>query len=439
LPALFAKLITDEITKDDFSISTKLASPYPFPWQFAHHFKQDSFLVDAWTFLNQTPNKPFFKFHNVNGQFVLHYTIADIMLESCVACHNSHPESPKKDWKVGDVGGVLDVQISMNHVSKLINQQLSQTLVLFSLISIFIVLAAGLIIFKHRRYIQNIQLYIDQQTHDLALEVEQRKLFAEQSLLTRQEAEQANKAKSEFLANMSHELRTPMHGILSFARLGIKNVEKGDFQKLAKYFDRITISGERLLILLNDLLDLAKLETGQIKLQKETGNLRQLADTCVAEQEAWSKEKNITIAWKTFEKNITAEFDSPKIVQVISNLLSNAIKFSPENKQISLSCVAQDYLLIANKKTFPVLLFSIEDEGVGIPKAELNDIFDKFIQSSKTKTNAGGTGLGLAICKEIIEAHQGKIWAENAPEGGAIFKFIIPCSNKLEPTKTRPM
>jgi two-component system sensor histidine kinase ChiS len=109
--------------------------------------------------------------------------------------------------------------------------------------------------------------------------------------------------------------------------------------------------------------------------------------------------------------------------------LSNAVKFTPKGSTIFISIKADSL------NSQAALCFSLQGEGFGIPRDELDTIFDKFIQSSKTKTNAGGTGLGLAICKEIIGAHQGRIWAENALEGGAIFRFVIPCSNKIEPTK----
>ena len=111
--------------------------------------------------------------------------------------------------------------------------------------------------------------------------------------------------------------------------------------------------------------------------------------------------------------------DEYKISQVIRNLLSNGIKFTPENGKIVISIEKpQDQVT--------TLQVNITDQGVGIPKDELGSVFDKFVQSSITKTGAGGTGLGLAICKEIITAHNGKIWAENNPKGGSTFSFMLP-------------
>ena len=235
----------------------------------------------------------------------------------------------------------------------------------------------------------------------------------------RDEALQSNQAKSDFLANMSHELRTPMHGILSFARFGIKHADKQDKARNLKYFDRILTSGERLLVLLNDLLDLSKLETGHMILELHKHTLAQTLDTCLAEQEIRIQEQQLQIKTNVIEDN-GAVFDVARIGQVITNLLSNAIKFTPKGKAISIA-INKDILNNA-----PALCFSIDNEGVGIPDDELEHVFDKFIQSSNTKTSAGGTGLGLAICYEIIDLHQGKIWAEHAEHGGAVFKFVIP-------------
>jgi signal transduction histidine kinase len=250
------------------------------------------------------------------------------------------------------------------------------------------------------------------------LETKSRELY-----IAKEIAETANKAKSDFLSNMSHELRTPMHAILSFARFGIKNIDKENKANNLRYFERINTSGERLLILLNNLLDTSKLEAGKMELNLTKNVLSKALEICLAEQEAHIQEQHLTIETDFQTKDTIATFDNILITQVITNLLSNAIKFTPREKII--------YITVSNvlHKNRPYLCFRIQDEGIGIPKDELTFVFEKFSQSSKTKSKAGGTGLGLPICEEIIKMHQGKIWAENGINSGAIFQFDIPIDN----------
>ncbi len=229
-------------------------------------------------------------------------------------------------------------------------------------------------------------------------------------------AEAANKAKSEFLANMSHELRTPLHGILSFAGFGVEKEGRVPSEKILDYFQKIQQSGEVLLYLLNDLLDLSKLESGKIDFDFQETNLQKRVSYIADMVKSMASEKNITIQFlkPSFESRLI--IDKHKIDQVLRNLLSNAIKFSPQNGVIE----------VGMKESNAVVEVFVKDQGIGVPEDELNDVFEDFIQSSKTKTGAGGTGLGLAICRKIIQTHKGRIWVENRKEGGSIFSFEIP-------------
>ncbi len=243
--------------------------------------------------------------------------------------------------------------------------------------------------------------------------------------IAKETAEQANHAKSEFLANISHELRTPMHAILSFSQLGYSKSDTTENKKLHSYFDRITQSGERLMWLLNDLLDLTKLDTGQMKIEKKVIDILPIVERCVAEHESVLEEANLQVNVTSEQPQMLAYGDPIRISQVICNLLSNAIKFSQTGHTIEIELSSERHK-IGSASEVPVLRFTIYDQGVGVPEGELVTIFDKFIQSSKTKTGAGGTGLGLSICQEIITLHAGHIWAENRAQGGAKFSFILP-------------
>jgi signal transduction histidine kinase len=250
-----------------------------------------------------------------------------------------------------------------------------------------------------------------------------------EALKARNDAEFANTAKSNFLANMSHELRTPMHAVLGYSDLGSKKLDSSSAAEMGSYFDHINLSGKRLLALLDDLLDLSKLEAGMMKMEFEEHDICKILDECIGNFEVMLKQKDLGISVDTSEVNCIACIDEFRIMQVFTNLLSNAIKFSPAKSQINITL--SDSQLPAGRrnddsKNIPSLSVSVADQGIGIPEDELKAVFDKFIQSSETKTDAGGTGLGLAISKEIIKGHHGTIEAKNLEAGGAEFIATLP-------------
>jgi signal transduction histidine kinase len=243
-------------------------------------------------------------------------------------------------------------------------------------------------------------------------------------LIAKVAAENANYAKTEFLANMSHELRTPMHAIISYSQMGIDKINSVEKDKLQKYYENINKSGKRLLTLLNDLLDLSKLEAGRMVLSIERHNIKDAVDEVLVEMEELLNSKTLHIEQKIETKKLSAEFDKIRIMQVMMNLISNAIKFTASGRIITV--IYRDSKIPIGKNEFDGIEVSVEDNGIGIPKGELEAVFDKFVQSSKTRSGSGGTGLGLAISREIISAHKGIIWAENRDGGGARFAFMIP-------------
>jgi PAS domain S-box-containing protein len=275
---------------------------------------------------------------------------------------------------------------------------------------------------------------VAERTAALQQEIDERKQIEYNLLEARKDAEFANTAKSEFLSNVSHEIRTPMHQILSYSKFGVDKIDKVEKEKLLHYFSKIDTIGRNLLSLLNDLLDLSKLESGKMDYDMRKSDLKQVINNVSNEFTSLANDKGVIL--DITESNIQTEIvcDEFKIGQVIRNFLSNAIKFTPKDKKIIIS-IEKNKLSIGQRKTdtgsIPVLCLKVIDQGLGIPDDELESVFDKFVQSSKTKTGAGGTGLGLAICKEIIQAHNGKIWAENNPEGGSTFSFMLPYEQEV--------
>lgn len=257
-----------------------------------------------------------------------------------------------------------------------------------------------------------LQEVVEQKTQHLQIAVEK--------------AEESSRAKSEFLANMSHELRTPLHAIISFSDFGKKDIAKEKFKRLEHYFNNINTSGKKLLELLNDLLDLSKLETNKIYLCFKEADINSIIEVVINEQQAVLDDKKITVTIEKAKCPTEAMIDSLKMEQVIRNIITNAIKFTGKGKEIRISYKQTTLVADKNEESIPALEVAIYDQGIGIPEDELEEVFDKFIQSSKTRSQAGGTGLGLAISQNIILTHHGKIWAEQNPEGGSIFKFSVP-------------
>lgn len=238
----------------------------------------------------------------------------------------------------------------------------------------------------------------------------------------KEKAEESDQLKSSFLANMSHEIRTPMNSIIGFSNL----LDESDLSEEEKqsFISRIKNNSEQLLRLINDIIDISKIEANQVNLIYESINIQSFFEKLYESFEYDAKQRKVFLKYQSPEKNRIKSFmcDFNRLTQIMSNLISNALKFTPEGGTVRIGFY---YDLDPNS----IILF-VKDNGIGIPKDAQKHIFDRFRQAHiMTHTDYGGTGLGLSISKGLVENMNGRIWFESEEGVGTQFSISLPIKN----------
>jgi signal transduction histidine kinase len=247
------------------------------------------------------------------------------------------------------------------------------------------------------------------------LAIQNARLFQEIEDKSRQ-LEEASKHKSQFLANMSHELRTPLNAILGYTELILDSVYGEMPEKARSVLDRVQHNGRHLLGLINDVLDLSKIEAGQLTLSLADYSLKGVIQTVFSAVEPLASEKRIALKVDIAPQLPQGHGDERRLTQVLLNLVGNAIKFTDTGEVSIVGSSANGSFNVA-----------VRDTGPGISPADQAKLFQEFQQADNSITRKkGGTGLGLAISKRIIEMHGGKIWVESVPGHGSTFAFTLP-------------
>jgi signal transduction histidine kinase len=248
-----------------------------------------------------------------------------------------------------------------------------------------------------------------------ALAIQNARLFREIEEKGR-ELEIASKHKSEFLANMSHELRTPLNAILGYTQLILDKIYGDVPEKIQDVLERLEKNGRHLLSLINDVLDLSKIEAGQLSLSLSEYSMEEVVQTVCNAVESLAAEKNLALKVVVAPDLASGKGDEQRISQVLLNLVGNAIKFTEEGE------VRVD--VTASNEAF---LVSVSDTGPGLSEADHKRIFKEFHQADSSSTREkDGTGLGLSIAKRIIEMHGGRIWVDSSRGKGSTFRFTLP-------------
>ncbi len=234
--------------------------------------------------------------------------------------------------------------------------------------------------------------------------------------IANQRLREASQAKSEFLANMSHELRTPLNSIIGFSEILLEQTFGELNERQLRYVRNIHTSGTHLLALINDILDLSKVEAGKIELKCEHLPLRDTLEECQTLVKTMASKKNIALSLSV-EGVDTVWADPVRFKQIMYNLLSNAVKFTPEGGSVTVTA----------RPCGEMVEISVADTGIGIAKEHLDKIFEEFYQvDSSYSKQYKGTGLGLSLTKKLVELHGGRIWVESEVGKGSTFTFVLP-------------
>lgn len=242
--------------------------------------------------------------------------------------------------------------------------------------------------------------------------------------LTNEKLHNANRLKDDFMANISHELRTPLTSIIGFTRL-IADFHDMEEEERSSYLKIIMERSQALEKLLNDLLDLSRLETGNMPMNIDRVNVGELAARCIEQFRLLAESGGIAISAHIDQRPLLLHADSQKLMQALNNLIHNAIKYTGKGGSIE----------VLVKELPQEIMVSVTDTGIGIEASQHKMIFERFRQAENRRNKAGGAGIGLNLAKHIIELHGGKIWVESDPGKGSTFTFCLPLEMRCDLNK----
>jgi signal transduction histidine kinase len=386
IPATVSLELGGAVSAEQHDISYRFISDYPFKGRTQHLF--DEFEKNALATLRAGPQQQVSSSSNSIFTHQVRLITPVLMEQACVDCHNTHPDSPKRDWKVGDVRGIQEVTIS---------QHIAANLFSYKYLVTYFALITGIGIF----------LLLRQRRQAIALAT------ANLSLA------KASEHKSQFVASISHELRTPLNAIIGLTEMMVANPARFGTEGASEPLRRVHGAGSHLLGLINQVLDLSKIEAGKLELNLQTVAITPLVDEVIATARPLAEQNNNRLAVEAESGLGAMTIDPMRLRQILLNLLSNACKFT-KGGAITLRARrvggGQGFIEIA-----------VADTGIGMTAEQQAKLFDEYTQADATTAKRfGGTGLGLAIARKLARMMGGDVTVQSEPGKGSVFTVRLP-------------
>jgi signal transduction histidine kinase len=464
LPATLSRNLGSRLVAGRAGEHLRLLSPYPFPQGEDSGGLIDAFQQEAWKFFTQHPDEPFYRFEQVEGRESLRFAKADLMQGECVECHNGHPDSPKRDWQIGQVGGMLEVVYPIDSLETVMGMNWQETYGLMGMLVFLWMGGFGLVVLKLGRVASELEEQVRERTgalqdanKHLELEIHER-LLAEETLrqakdtlekrvqertgklaasnveLIREVAERkraeddirklnsqlvqrsaqleaSNKELEAFSYSVSHDLRAPLRGIDGFSQAVLEDYDEKLDESGRSYLRRVRASSQRMSQLIDAMLNLARLTRAEIHTQ--TFDMSAVVRAVLDDFQKMEPDRQVECL---VANNVFATADPQLLRAVLENLLGNAWKFTRQQ--------AHPRIEFGHEQYKGQSAYFVTDNGAGFDMTYVHKLFGAF-QRLHAYTEYPGVGVGLATVHRIIQRHGGQIWAEGAVGKGATFHFTL--------------